>query len=156
MPTRSELQAMLQQSRERFDAAVKGVDDATLESQAVCGVWSSRDVAGHLADWNDEFIAAVEHALGGEAPAGHPIEDGEAYNMGHAAARSSQPWAAARADFDGSVERLAALLRQVDDERLATPAMQPWGEDGTVAEVIFYAPDHMNEHIVDLENSLSR
>jgi hypothetical protein len=147
---------MVQQSRERFDAAVEGVDYATLESQAVCGVWNSRDVAGHLADWNDELTAAAGHALGGAAPAGQPIEDGEDFNMSHAAARKSQSWPEARGDFDGSIARIAAFLERLDEAQLAQPATPPWGGDSTVAELVADTAAHMDEHIAGLENGLSR
>lgn len=156
MPSRSELQAMVQQSRARVDVAVEGVDAATLEDHAVCGVWNSRDVAGHLADWNDELVAAAEHALGGAAPAGHPIEDGEAFNMSHAAARKSQSWSEAKADFDGSIERIAAFVERLDEEQLSRGATPPWGGESTVAGLVADTAGHMDEHVVDLENGLPR
>jgi hypothetical protein len=154
VPTRSEIQAMVQRSRERIDAAVAGVDDDTLESLAVCGVWNARDVAGHLADWNDELIAAAEHALGGPAPDGQPIEDGEAYNESHAAARASQSWAQAKGDLDGSIERIAAFLVGLDEGQLSTAATPPWGGEATVGELIADTAGHMDEHVAGLEQGL--
>lgn len=154
MPSRSELQAALQQSRERFDAAASGIDAATLEKQAVCGVWTSRDVAGHVADWNGEFAAAIEHALGGPAPQGHPIEDGELYNTNMAGARSSQSWSEAKADLDASFDRLAAIIERIDEDQLATPAMAPWDDDSTVAALLADASGHADEHVADLESRL--
>lgn len=154
MPSRAELRTAIEQARERFDAATQGMDAATLEGKAVCGVWSSRDVAGHVADWNGEFIAAAEHALGGPAPAGQPIEDGELYNTTRAGARSAQPWDEAKADLDASFDQLAALLERVTDDQLSAPATQPWDVAATVAELIADAAGHAAEHVADLETNL--
>jgi hypothetical protein len=148
------LQAALQQSRQRFDAAAGGTDAVTLEKQPVCGVWTSRDVAGHVADWNGEFAAAAEHALGGPAPEGHPIEDGELYNTNMAGARASQSWSQAKADLDASFDRLAAILERIDDDQIATPAMAPWDEESTVGALLADASGHADEHVADLEAKL--
>lgn len=154
MPSRSELQAAIEQARQRFDAATQDVDSATLEGKAVCGVWTSRDVAGHVADWNGEFIAAIEHALGGPPPAGQPIEDGELYNTTKAGARASQPWDEAKADLDASFDQLASLLERISDDQLSAPATLPWDVEATVAELIADAAGHAGEHVADLEANL--
>ena len=153
MTTRADLQARVQQARERFDAAAAAMDPASLETQAICGVWTARDVAGHVADWNGELLAAAEYGLGRLSEAPPQIEDGEAYNASHAEARKSQSWAAAKADLDASLERAAALLEDVDDEQLASAAPFPWGGEGQVGEVIADAMAHVDEHVVDLENN---
>ena len=143
----------MQQARERFAAAAAGMDPASLEMQAICGVWTARDVAGHVADWNDELLAAAAYGLGRTAEAPPPVEDGEAYNASHAEARRDQPWAAAKADLDASFDRASALLEEVDDEQLALAAPFPWGGEGRVGEVLADAMAHVDEHVVDLENN---
>ena len=156
MPSRTELQTALQQSRERFNAAVDGTDPSTLENQAVCGVWSSRDVAGHLADWNDELLAAAEFGTGRLPEARPLVEDGEAYNTSHAEARKSQSWSEARADLDASFDRVSSVLEDLDEEQLSAAATMPWGVDGTVGEVFADITGHVNEHVANLENGLTR
>ena len=154
MPSPSELQEMLQRARERFDAAVEDVEDATLETQAVCGVWSARDVAGHLTDWNGELLGAAEYGAGILAEPGPLIEDGEQYNTDHAAARATQPWLETKADLDASMERASALLASIGEADLAKAAPYPWGGEGTVGELIADVAGHVDEHVVDLENNL--
>lgn len=156
MPSRAELQAALTQSRERFNAAVDGIEQSTLESQPVCGVWSSRDVAGHLADWNDELLAAAEYGAGRLPEARPLVEDGEEYNTSHAEARKSQSWTESRADLDASFDRVTSALNDLDEKHLSTAATMPWGADGTVGEVFADIAGHVNEHVAGLENGLTR
>jgi hypothetical protein len=138
----------------RFDAAVEGVDVSELETTKVCGIWSTRDVAGHLADWNAELLAAAEHGLGGPAPAGQPIQDGEAFNTSHAEARMSDSWQAARGDLDTSVQRAADLAARLSPNDLAVPAFYPWGGNGAVSDMFSVIVDHMGEHTSQVEAGL--
>ena len=154
VPSRSELQEMVQRTRERFDAAAENVDDGTLEGQAVCGIWSARDVAGHLTDWNEELLSAAEYGAGKLAEPRPLVEDGEQYNSDQAAARSSQPWPETKADLDASMERASALLASIGEADLANAAPYPWGGEGTVGELIADVAGHVDEHVVDLENNL--
>lgn len=138
----------------RFDAAVEGVDVRELETTKVCGIWCSRDVAGHLADWNSELLAAAEHGLGGPAPAGQPIEDGEAFNMSHAETRTSDSWQAVKTDLDTSVQRAADFAARLSADDLAVPAFFPWGGNGAVSDVFSVIVDHMGEHTSQVEVGL--
>lgn len=154
MPTQSELRSAIQEARGRFDAAVAGVDTETLENKAICGVWSARDVAGHLLDWNDELLAVVEYETGRVEERRPLIEDGEAFNASHAAARKSQSWSSVRAELDASFDRAESLLAEVDDAQLAQPAAYPWGAVDTVGGVFYGVPHHTGEHLEDLEQHL--
>ncbi len=154
MPSKSELKDQIQGSRQRFANAVKDVDARTLETLAICGVWTSRDVAGHLADWNLEFLAIADHATGGPTPARPAILDFEAFNTSHAEARKGQSWAEAYGDLDASVDSSLAALDSSSDEQLATVIPFPWGGEGELYHVFDGVAEHMDEHVVDLEEYL--
>lgn len=153
MTTQVDLRTRVQQARERFDAAAAGMDPDSLESLEICGVWSARDVAGHVADWNDELLAAAEYGLGRTSEAPEPVGDGEAYNTSHAEARKGQSWAEVKADLDASFDRAEALLSDIEDDQLDNPATFPWGQDGRVGDMIAGAMHHVDEHVVDLESN---
>lgn len=138
----------------RFDAAVEGVDVRELETTKVCGIWTTRDVAGHLADWNTELLAAAEHDLGGPTPAEQPIEDGEAFNMSHAEARMGDSWQTAKTDLDSSVQRAADLAARLTPDDLAVPAFFPWGGNSAVSDLFSVIVDHMGEHTSQVEAGL--
>ena len=63
------LRERLMRAHADFLAVVEGVGTSVLECEAAVGEWSARDVASHLADWNEEILLAAEHLLGAPRPA---------------------------------------------------------------------------------------
>lgn len=150
--TREELCEAIRVQRQRFDDAVAGLDRQALETVPICGTWSARDLAGHLLDWQTVLLTAARFALGGPRPIGLPIEDGEAFNARHAAARKRDRWSETKADLDASLDDILAWLDRLTPEQLAAPADFPWGEPGgTVATVLAVIPEHLDEHCAYIE-----
>jgi hypothetical protein len=155
MPSKTELRERIEESRAHFNAAVEGIDASTLESLAVCGVWNTRDVAGHLADWNIELVAIADHAAGGPPPPHPTIASFDNFNASHAAARQTQSWADARSDLDASIDQTLTALDGYTDEQLAAVTAFPWGGEGPVYQVFQIAAGHIHEHTEDLEANLT-
>ena len=150
--THNELRQAIRAQRQRFEDAVAGLDRETLETAPMCGTWSARDLAGHLLDWQTVLLAAARFALGGPRPIGVPIEDGEAFNTTHAAARKRDRWSETKADLDASLDDVLAWLDRLTPEQLATAADFPWGEPGgTVAGLLAVIPEHLDEHCAYIE-----
>jgi hypothetical protein len=147
----SELQEQVQASRARFLTAVEGVDPTRLETVAVVGVWTPRDVAGNVTDWNWELLRAAQAALSGIPAANQPIGDPEAYNQNHAAARKGDSWDATRADLDRSFTESLLLLEALTSDQLEREAQAPWNEPTTIAALFAVIPEHANEHAGQLE-----
>jgi uncharacterized damage-inducible protein DinB len=121
-----ELEQEVNEAHERFFAALEGFDDTTREMQPICGVWSARDVAGHLADWHHEIIDAVERIRANERPK-RPIRDVDSWNHDQAAVRGIQPWSEAEEDLRGAWERVIETLKQIDDSELERLGPYPTG-----------------------------
>ena len=151
MDDRSTLKSALLAAQERFDQAVAGFEPVVLETDPAVGSWSARDVAGHLADWNQEILDAAEHILGGPRPRHQPITHGQSYNTMRVAVRGIDPWDVAAADLQASVERVAALLDRLEPEQLRAIGPYPWGEIGTVEHLIAGLIKHVDEHAAAIE-----
>ncbi|HUZ00171.1 MAG TPA: DinB family protein [Thermomicrobiaceae bacterium] len=147
----STLKLGLLEALERFDRAVAGFEPVVLETDPAVGSWSARDVAGHLADWNQEILDAAEHILGGPRPRHQPITHGQSYNTMRVAVRGIDPWQAAAADLQASIERTAALLDRLQPEQLRAVGPYPWGEIGTVEHLIAGLIKHVDEHAAGIE-----
>ncbi len=126
MATVSELKQEVNEAHERFFAALEGFDETVRETQPISGVWSARDVAGHLADWHNEIIDAVERIRANQQPK-RPIRDVDAWNHDQAALRGIQPWSEAEADLRQAWERVLQTLDQIDDDELERRAPYPTG-----------------------------
>lgn len=150
--THDEVREAIVTQRQRLSAAVAGLDRQTLETAPMCGIWSARDLVGHLLDWQTVLLAAARFALGGPRPIDVPIEDGEVFNATRASARMRDRWVETKADFDASLDDVLAWLDRVTPEQLATPADFPWGEPGgTVAGLLAVIPEHLDEHCAYIE-----
>jgi hypothetical protein len=139
------LQARLRRANAGFLGVLEGLDAATLERAPAVGAWSARDVAAHLADWNEEILLAAEHLLGGPKPGHHPIVDHDAFNAARAALHRDEPWASARARLEDTVARAIALSARFAD-RLEEPVEHPWNNHGTIRDLFHGVCGHQEEH----------
>ena len=146
-----EVRAAIDEARTRFLAAVEDFPDIVLETEPSVGAWSSRDVTGHLADWQGEMLAAARHILGGPKPRWHPIKDGQGYNADQAAMRGTDSWQATRGDLDVVFQETGEFLDSLDDEKLTAIGPYPWGEVGRLLGLLRDMAAHLNEHAEQLE-----
>jgi hypothetical protein len=150
----SDINALLKQIDEahaRLLAAFEGFDAIILETEPIAGSWSARDITGHLTDWGYEIIAAAEHVLGGPAPRGQPIPDGEAFNVMSAALRGAEPWDVTQADFRAMWGASMQLLGRLEERDLRRIGRMPWGEVGPVEKFFAVIPEHIHEHLEDID-----
>ena len=150
--TNDDLRQAIAIQQRRLNEAIAGLDRQTLETVPVCGTWSTRDLVGHLLDWQSVLLAAARYAVGGPRPIDVPIDDGELFNTRHAARRMRDRWSETKADFDASVEDALALLNHLTPEQLDACADYPWGEPGgTVGALLFAIAEHLDEHCAYIE-----
>jgi hypothetical protein len=143
------LRDRLRRAHADFTRALVGIGVETLERDASIGEWSARDVAAHLADWNEEILLAAEHLLGAPKPPHHPIEDVDRFNERQARLHTSDTWAAAKSRLDGTIERAVGLAGRFAD-RLDEPVEHPWNNHGTIRDLFHGVCGHQEEHTVDL------
>jgi hypothetical protein len=147
----SELEQSINDAHERFFAALEGFDETTLETQPICGVWSARDVAGHLADWNNEIIDALERVRAGEPPK-RPIRDIDSWNHDQAAIRGIDPWPAAASDLRDAWKRVIEVLLTVDDSEFERKAPLPWGTVDPIGGFFRRIARHTRTHAAEAES----
>lgn len=145
------LRAEVARAHERFRALVEGYDPIVLETEPAVGSWSVRDVAGHLADWHRETLAAAEHILGGPKPRYHPIKHRQSFNTMSAAVRGTEPWEATAADLAAARDSVLAFLDRLAPEQVRAIGPFPWGEVGRLQRLIQELIDHVDEHAAQIE-----
>ena len=122
----SELKQEINEAHERFFAALEGFETTDLEMKPISGVWSARDMAGHMADWHHEIIDSVERIRAKQPPA-RPIRDVDAWNHDQAAVRGIQPWPEAAEDLRSAWARVIECLDQIQDDELERKGPYPTG-----------------------------
>jgi DinB family protein len=152
MNERDKLRATIDDAHTRFLAAIDDFPEKVLETEPAAGAWSSRDITGHVVDWELETLAAARHILGGEKPRWHPIKDGQGYNTTQAAMRGTDSWSAVRADFQDARAQMLAFIDELSDEQLRAVGPYPWGEIGNLKRLLVDLAQHLDEHATQLES----
>lgn len=120
--------------------ALEGIPEEALITPGAVGVWSVKDLLGHIALWDGESAARVRRIMAGQSPQLPEDSSWELLNDEAVARRA-----------DWSLERVWTDLHQTHAEMLAT--LQAAREAGTsippgVVDNCTY--NHYAEHIADL------
>ena len=124
--------------RARRDQAVREIDEAwqglkqalarvppeRMEEGGVVGVWSIKDVIGHITTWENEAIDAIQSYL----PRGDvkvlAWPDVDALNERTVNAKRQTPLAELKADFDTTHARVLELVGGLTEEVLGVPEVE--------------------------------
>ncbi len=133
-------------------AALVPPDERT--TRPVCGIWTLRDLLGHVADWEFFCAESLRQLFAGETD--HVIHDGDilAWNDAKAAARQRQPWEQVWSDFQQAHREVAALLQATSQADLARPFPNPWEAQSTVYLWFVIFVNHDRHHARDLRQAL--
>jgi hypothetical protein len=144
------LLAALESARQELLACAALVVTAEQDSRPVCGVWTLKDVLGHIADWESVGVEGLREMAAGRPPQVEHVEDIEVWNQIHAKARSDQPWEQVCDDLYGVRREFLEILEGMEQDALDHCYRFPWGPVGTVHEWITIFPGHDREHARDL------
>lgn len=151
MTRQAELRQAIDEAHQQFFDALEGFDDTILETQPICGVWSARDVAGHLTDWNHEIIDAAERRVAGQEPKPR-IPDIDRFNQTQSALRGIESWEQVAADLRASWSRANEVLERLGDEDLALIGPLPSGKVASVDGFFSTIARHTAEHAGEAES----
>ena len=149
------LRAYLKAARQEFLTAAALVPEAERDSRPVCGVWTLKDLVGHLTDWEKVGVDGLQQLVAGVTPEfDEPIPDFDSFNARNAAVHRHQPWEQVWADFEATRRTLLDLFDQLTDDQLQCTFVAPWGRplNGYVWMLVW--PGHEQEHAIDLRGSL--
>lgn len=149
------LRAYLKAARKEFLAAAALVPDAERNSRPVCGVWTLKDLVGHLTDWEKVGVEGLQQLVAGATPEFDvSIPDFDSFNARNAAARREQPWDEVWADFEATRQRLLDLFDQLAADDLQRTFVAPWGREINGYIWMLVWAGHDREHAIDLRGSL--
>ncbi len=141
------LVACLDAYRAALLATMALIPAAERETRPLCGVWTLRDVVGHLADWEVVCLGVMQQIAAGRSPELDYDGDTDAWNAAHVAARQGQPASAAWAGFEAARRSLLDLLDRLSEAELNRPVDGRWG--GTPYGWAYACLDHDREHTYD-------
>jgi uncharacterized protein (TIGR03083 family) len=149
------LRAMLHSSRKAFQALLPLIPEPEWTTRPVCGVWTMKDLLGHLTDWEKVAVDGLRPLAAGHTPEfNYTLDSFDDFNNNNAAARSEQSWNEVRADYEATRTTLLDLLAQTSPANLQRTFMAPWGREITGGAWLLIWPGHEMEHAVDVRAAL--
>jgi hypothetical protein len=140
------LLAALVAARESLLAAVALVPAGERATRPVCGVWSLKDVLGHIADWEAFGVDGLRHMAAGQEPQVEYIPEINGWNRVHVQARRDQPWEQVWDDFQATRQAFLDLIAGMTWAELERRFPFPWGPEGTPMQWIRVYADHDRAH----------
>jgi hypothetical protein len=151
---RAVLSAALKASHRELLTAAALVPSEERTSRRVCGLWTLKDVIGHLTDWQWAGVEGLRDMAVGHSPKCEHISNIESWNRAHAAARQDEAWEEVWADLNLAREGLASVLEGMTQEALTRSYHFPWGPEGTAHEWIRVFVSHDRGHAEDLRAAM--
>ena len=149
------LRALLKACHKEFVSLLPLLPESEWDRRPVCGVWTMKDLVGHLTAWGEVGVSGLQQVLAGEAPQFEPIPDFEEWNLAEAAKRRELPWDAVWDAYETSFRALLSGLDALSEEQLAVEFKTPWGSSNTVFRWLTIWPLHEREHAVDVRHALN-
>jgi hypothetical protein len=137
-------------SRAELLEALGGLSDDALMRPGVEGVWSIKDVLGHLIAWEAELVTTLNRRLSPrykDAPDMVKIEDIDEWNAEQYHLNARKPVSVILADFHGVHKHLVSAIDKLDAKLLDDPLHFEWMEGEPLAYLVLEtAVWHEREH----------
>jgi uncharacterized damage-inducible protein DinB len=140
------LLAALAAGREELLAAADLMPPEARGSRAIVGEWTLKDVLGHVADWDWWGVKALRQVVTGRASQIKYVEDLEAWNQAHVAARRGQSWETVWADVHTARRALLDVLASMSQADLEQPFPSRWNGESTPYRWAEIYLEHDHEH----------
>jgi uncharacterized damage-inducible protein DinB len=145
--TKEEVLARLAESRQTLHQAIEGLSEEEMTQPQVEGVWTVKDVLGHIASWEETCLEPLRRYADGGPFEVEVIEDYIVWNNEQAARKRDIP-------LDTILDELAIVRQGLVEAASRLSARQwkqrvpfSWGGRGTIAEVLDVLYQHELGHV---------
>ena len=142
-----EVLARLAESRRALHEAMQGLSEGEMTGVQVEGVWTVKDVLGHIASWEETCLEPLRCYVEGESFEVDVIEDYLAWNDEQAARKRDVPLAVILDELAAIRQELVTLASRLPAEQWEQRKLFPWGREGTVVEMLDGLCEHELEHV---------
>jgi hypothetical protein len=149
------LRTILKTTRKEFLMLADLISEVERTTRPVCGVWTLKDLVGHLTDWEKVGVDGLRQLVAGQTPEfDELIVDFDTWNNAHAAARRDQPWDDVWAEFEATRAELLALVDQMGEGEWQRPFTAPWDSSINGYFWVNVWAGHDHEHARDVRQAL--
>jgi hypothetical protein len=118
--------------------------------------WRMKEVLDHITGWDDAVIASIKSFLVGEVLATPASRRIDAYNVDTVSSREAIPYEVTQREWETSRVELLDLMRKMNEEQLHTPFVLPWGEHGTIEDLVEIFTEHEETHAKEIREIIEK
>jgi len=147
MGKRDEIIKTLESSHTKMRAQLDEVD----KNRKIYPLWTIREIVAHLSGWDDATIGFVSALLKGEMPPTPAQRGANVYNDETVSTREGLSYDHIVREYIETRAKLVALLGQVTDQMVMQKSILPWGEEGSLDNMVQMFGSHEAEHADDVQ-----
>lgn len=156
MPDKTDVISTLKQARDELLTIAEAAPAEAWSNQTYEDGWTCRSVLSHIASTSAPagFLLMMSRLPAGSG--GGPAFDNEAFNRDQVKLRADRSVAEVLDEIRANVQRDITAVEAASDEDLQRQWTAPWGNEGTVAQIIIDSVNgHLGGHIADLRGALA-
>jgi hypothetical protein len=147
MGKREEILKTLEDSHATMMAQLNEVD----KNRKIYPLWTIREIIAHLSGWDDAAIGFLNALLKGETPPTPAARGTTVYNAETVSTREGLSYDHIVREYVNTRAKLIALVRQVSEEMVTQKSTLPWGEAGSMEDIVQVFGPHEMEHAMDVK-----
>lgn len=149
------LRPILTLSRHEFLALASLIPPDERETRPLEGIWTLKQMIGHLADYEGLGIVALRAVAAGMEPNYKPpITSFDAFNNERGEVWAGAAWNEAWAKYEATRHGLLSIAGTLTAESLARPFLAPWQKITTACGYLLDMAQHEREHADGLRRAL--
>ena len=115
-----------------------------------------REMLAHLSGWDEAVIGFIRSVMAGQTPATPAARGINLYNVESVTARAGLSYDQIRREFIETRELLLNLLRTIPEEEITAQYTMPWGDKGSLEDIVNILGPHDAEHAEDVEKLIAQ
>jgi hypothetical protein len=118
--------------------------------------WRMKEVLDHITGWDDAVIASIRSLLAAEPPATPAARGIDVYNAETVSSREAIPYEVTQREWEASRVTLLDLIQEMTEAQLHARFVFPWGNQGTIEELVEVFIEHEETHAREISAILEK
>jgi hypothetical protein len=131
-------------------AEMRAIVQYAQDNPTIYAPWRMKEVLDHITGWDDAVIASIRSLLAGEPPATPAARGIDHYNAQTVSSREAIPYEVTQREWEASRAILLGLIREMTEEQLHTSFVVPWGNQGTIEDLVEIFAEHEETHAKEI------
>lgn len=145
----SQREALIQRYESSRAKMIEHLDEID-KNRKVYPLWTVREIIAHLSGWDDATIAFIRSLVAGADPATPAVRGVDIYNAETVSTREGLSYDQIYREYIETRKTLLGLIASMPEEQVTQKYIMPWGDEGTLVDMVDTFEPHEIEHAEDV------